>query len=155
MHLMCMTASRHYYVPRKKKEKKEEEKKCLLPNYALRSGGINTRSTFFHPSFIHSSSCACLNFFSWKHRLSALLRKEMHSSYAEFMSNSTRAHWWMCSAEKLITVPKIFSISTRAKWQERDCGYYRNVSMASFKRNRNESDPIFTEAWWECLHSIT
>lgn len=52
-----------------------------------------------------------------------------------------------CSAEKIITVPKIFSINTRARREERDCGYYRNVSVASFKRNKSESDPILTEAW--------
>lgn len=76
---------------KKGKGKKDKRKKKLVPNYALRSSSINARSIFFQPSFIHLSSRAHLNFFSQEHRFSVLPRKEMHSSYAECMSNSTRA----------------------------------------------------------------
>lgn len=85
---------------KKGKGKKDKRKKKLVPNYALRSSSINARSIFFQPSFIHLSSCAHLNFFSREHRFSVLPRKEMHSSYAECMSNSTRACWWMCLLER-------------------------------------------------------
>lgn len=84
----------------KEKEKRTRGKKKLVPNYALRSSSINARSIFFQPSFIHLSSRAHLNFFFREHRFSVLPRKEMHSSYAECMSNSTRACWWMCLLER-------------------------------------------------------
>lgn len=88
------------FQERKRKGKKDKRKKKLVPNYALRSSSINARSIFFQPSFIHLSSRAHLNFFSREHRFSVLPRKEMHSSYAECMSNSTRACWWMCLLER-------------------------------------------------------